>query len=289
METTYLMLAYVAGLLGVLFWLLFKTKQERERPVKSEKMLRGAGHSLSVKIERRTEKLFLRVILIVCLPLAVLLFGGSFLSDALQGWNFAAWLGGMVGLGALLAWFLSFRIKSLANESLGLQGERLVGETLNWLMKDGYGVFHDYPIEPDGKSGNVDHVVVGPNGVFAIETKAVRKPKEAPEGKNYEVMFDGKRLKYPHFTTKKGGIGQATQNARLLAKHLSSSIDELVEVVPILTLPGWFVESQSSHPLLVLNPKVIRGVILRRDACIDESLQKKISYQLELRCRDVEF
>tara|TARA_B100001964_G_C13893253_1_gene448185 strand:- start:48 stop:359 length:312 start_codon:yes stop_codon:yes gene_type:complete len=103
METTYLMLAYVAGLLGVLFWLLFKTKQERERPVKSEKMLRGAGHSLSVKIERRTEKLFLRVILIVCLPLAVLLFGGSFLSDALQGWNFAAWLGGMVGLGALLA------------------------------------------------------------------------------------------------------------------------------------------------------------------------------------------
>ena len=54
------------------------------------------------------------------------------------------------------------------------QGERLVGETINWLMKDGFDVFHDYPIDPNGKSGNIDHIVVGPNGVFAIETKAVR-------------------------------------------------------------------------------------------------------------------
>ena len=117
---------------------------------------------------------------------------------------------------------------------------------------------------------------------------AYRKPKEALGGKNYEVKFDGKRLEFPHKTTKKG-IGQATHNARLLGKHLSASLDLPVEVTPILALPGWFVESSSSDPLIVRNPKNIRMSILKKPVTIDESLKRKISYQLELRCRDIEF
>jgi len=176
----------------------------------------------------------------------------------------------------------------LANYYLGLKGERWVGDMLNWMLKDGFEVFHDFPIEPDGKTGNIDHVIVGPNGVFAIETKTYRKPKDTADGKNYEVKFDGKLLSFPDRTTKKG-IGQATHNARLLSKHLSASLDTSIEVFPILALPGWFVESTSRDPLLVLNPKNIRSAVLKKTPTIDDSLKRKISYQLELRCRDIEF
>ena len=49
----------------------------------------------------------------------------------------------------------------------GEKGEVKVGEALEDLRSAGYRVFHD--LKRDGY--NVDHVVVGPAGVFAIETK----------------------------------------------------------------------------------------------------------------------
>lgn len=219
----------------------------------------------------------------------------TFITGYEQQLNEVSWSGGafwfLVGcvfLGVLLGWICFKRVMLIRSYQLGLQGERLVGEMLNRMVKDGYDVFHDYPIEPDGRSGNIDHVVVGPNGVFAIETKTVRKPKTVEEGTNYEVTFDGNRLQYPHFSTKKG-IGQATHNARLLSKHLSAALDESVEVVPLLTLPGWFVTSQTHQPLRVLNPKTIRAGIRSGKPVMDESKQRKIAHQLQLRCRDVEF
>lgn len=51
----------------------------------------------------------------------------------------------------------------------GARGEFLVGEELEKLYKEGFHVFHDY--YSVGR-GNVDHFIVGPSGVFAIETKA---------------------------------------------------------------------------------------------------------------------
>ena len=50
-------------------------------------------------------------------------------------------------------------------------------------MKDSFDVFHDYPIDPNGKSGNIDHIVVGPNRVFSIETTTVRKPTDDEKSK----------------------------------------------------------------------------------------------------------
>lgn len=55
---------------------------------------------------------------------------------------------------------------------LGYEGEIAVGQELNQLMLDGYRVYHDFP----GDKFNIDHIVVGPPGVFAVETKARSKP-----------------------------------------------------------------------------------------------------------------
>lgn len=55
-----------------------------------------------------------------------------------------------------------------ARWGVGARAEREVGRELEKLHKDGFHVFHDWLPED---RGNVDHFVVGPQGVFAIETK----------------------------------------------------------------------------------------------------------------------
>jgi hypothetical protein len=50
----------------------------------------------------------------------------------------------------------------------GAEGEEAVGEILENLSADGWHVIHDVSF---GR-GNIDHIAVGPGGIFAIETKS---------------------------------------------------------------------------------------------------------------------
>jgi nuclease-like protein len=52
----------------------------------------------------------------------------------------------------------------------GAAGEELVGEALDGLREHGWFALHD--VELGG--GNIDHVLVGPAGIFTIETKSHR-------------------------------------------------------------------------------------------------------------------
>ena len=151
-------------------------------------MLRGAGHSLSEEVEKRMEKLLITFAGLVFLPL-FLLYGQTQSQTAWLGLNLWIWLFIFLAGGFACSLIVSSMAKKLFNHYLGLKGERWVGDILNWMLKDGFEVFHDFPIEPDGRTGNIDHILVGPNGVFAIETKTYRKPTEAADGKNYEVKF----------------------------------------------------------------------------------------------------
>jgi hypothetical protein len=52
----------------------------------------------------------------------------------------------------------------------GAAGEELVGEVLNGLRERGWFALHDVQLS----RGNIDHVLIGPAGIFAIETKSHR-------------------------------------------------------------------------------------------------------------------
>ena len=70
----------------------------------------------------------------------------------------------------------------------GERGELCVGEVLDELRSDGYRVFHDLVRD----AFNVDHVVVGPAGVFVVETK-FRSGRGEIEFRNGEGLFVGGR------------------------------------------------------------------------------------------------
>jgi hypothetical protein len=79
---------------------------------------------------------------------------------------------GLVGLAAaaLAARRLRFRPSEAARTwQRGAQGERRTARLLDRLTRDGYVVFHDLAVP--GSPANVDHLVIGPTGVFVIDSK----------------------------------------------------------------------------------------------------------------------
>jgi hypothetical protein len=79
---------------------------------------------------------------------------------------------GLVGLAvaALVGWRLRFRPSEQARTwQRGAHGERRTARLLDRLTGDGYVVFHDLAV-PDSEA-NVDHLVIGPSGVFVIDSK----------------------------------------------------------------------------------------------------------------------
>jgi Nuclease-related domain len=80
--------------------------------------------------------------------------------------------GGLLGLAvaALVGWRLRFRPSEQARSwQRGAAGERHTARLLDRLTRDGYVVFHDLAIP--GSPANVDHLVIGPSGVFVIDSK----------------------------------------------------------------------------------------------------------------------
>jgi Nuclease-related domain len=79
---------------------------------------------------------------------------------------------GLVGLAAaaLVGWRLRFRPSEQARTwQRGAHGERHTARLLRRLHRDGFVVFHDLAV-PDSPA-NVDHLVIGPTGVFVIDSK----------------------------------------------------------------------------------------------------------------------
>jgi hypothetical protein len=76
-------------------------------------------------------------------------------------------------LGLVLLGFASYYFRRYRNWGKGILGEKMVVETLTPL-DNSYVLINDVFL-PEGK-GNIDHILVGPTGIFAVETKNYRWP-----------------------------------------------------------------------------------------------------------------
>jgi Nuclease-related domain len=267
--------------LGALVWNVVRMKRRHnegaENPFR-DFPLRPAGESLRIKIEelaeRQQDQLLFRLLLAIGAGLAV--------TASQQQKLIAAIALLAVTIDALISHRKILRItRDLWNARLGFIGERLVGEELSQLLYSGYSVFHDVPFE----KYNIDHVIVGPSGVFAVETKIRRKPKKNGSKIGYTISFDGERLHWPNFS-ESDSVVQAAANARSLSKWLSSSTGEPIFVQPIITAPGWWIDDSNQHPVWVLNPKRIKPFVERAQTVrLAESQLARIRHQLAERCR----
>lgn len=72
---------------------------------------------------------------------------------------------------AVSLFFVLLLFKVFQTEISGWWGEQKVSTLLSMLNANQYAVFNDVLVQHNGRSSQIDHVVVSPFGVFVIETK----------------------------------------------------------------------------------------------------------------------
>lgn len=147
---------------------------------------------------------------------------------------------------------------------LGLEGERTVGALLEDLRRSGYRILHDIP-NARKPTFNIDHVAIGPGGVFAIETKTYSKVGTRSE----KIRVVDGRLIIPGIDPAAYGsdpLAQAAASAGFIRDHLAQTTHHKVFVRPVLVFPGWYVEeppatARDASGVWVLNEKRLFGWI----------------------------
>jgi hypothetical protein len=266
----------------VIFWVARVMKRERAKSVFpfAELQRRPAGESTRLKFEKYSDDLDMWLMAITFVPVALALILVT------QRKTSVAPITLLFLVAIIFAAVAARKIRSLLRERacyrLGFEGERYVAEELNQLMADGFRVFHDVPFD----NYNLDHVLVGPPGVFVIETKTRRKPVSDEGEKAYKVTFDGAVLHFPKGSDT-DALDQVRRNRDTLSKWLSSATGDRVRARGILTIPGWFVEQiVPSADVQCLNPKQIRSAVLRMTQVPLTAQQiQRASHQLEQKCK----
>ena len=263
----------------------WRRKRRGERQPLSEKLLRPPGYSLQRKLEELNDSFngwFMGAFLVSLLAVGVL---AATPKDAVGGMIFLIVFGLGAAACAILAWRTLFKVRDCRR---GLLGEQAVAEELQRLIPSGYKIFHDIPCEKRDCKWNIDHVAVGPAGVFAIETK-YRTKLPGKAGEDHKAEFDGIKIQFSSGNYDAEAPEQARQNARWLATEMSKATGERVTVQPIVALPGWYVTLKANSEVKVLSGKQVFNFITREPVRYHHKLIQQISYQLEQRCRDVEF
>lgn len=157
--------------------------------------------------------------------------------------------------------FVAFRrfVRAIVPLETGLHGERAVAFVLKDLERQGYFVFHDVPSLHRPEEANIDHVVIGPSGVYAIETKTIRKRdgQRSLEFTGEHLTIDGKNLPL-------NPLPQARAVSDDLKSILERFAGESCNIQPVIALPGWYVTSRLKpwkQPVWVVNENALVSLI----------------------------
>lgn len=147
--------------------------------------------------------------------------------------DFMGLLVSLVPLGAFYYFLHRYRIYNG-----GWAGEKQVAKLLGSRLSDDYLLLNDLHLRSGG--GDIDHIVLGPNGVFVLETK----------NWSGEVTCNGDEWQRP-------GRGGFKGSPSLQVKRNAAKIKRIIDSSPSLKLPNVWVEGvvvfTNNHAALHLN------------------------------------
>ncbi len=164
----------------------------------------------------------------------------------------------------------------------GEDGEKAVGQFLESLRSDGYHVFHDVV----GDGFNIDHVLIGPAGIFTVETKTWSKPARGET----VIEFDGESISRLGREPDRNPVIQAYAQAGWLRSVLQESTGYTLSVQPVILFPGWFIKSSGrpKRPIWALEPCALPVFLGNKNPVLDKSRIHAISYNLSRFIRNSE-
>lgn len=274
---------------AVAYWFITRRKRKarlaRQSPLGGD-LLRPPGHSLRGQLEDLQADLASDLAVLLFLPVTPMAY--LYLTARMVGRFNSPWVEGAIAVG--VAGFLVFHVRSMLAKAekadrlrLGLDAELAVGQELVGLVRQGAAVFHDV----DAGDFNIDHVVVAPQGVFAVETKGYTKPAAMRGPAKARVTYDGTQLVMPTWSSAEP-IAQAERQAQWLGKWLTSATGDRVSVTPVVALPGWFVDRKGRGAVHVLNHRELERLLdIRTARPLTAAEVQRAAYQLDQRCRNV--
>lgn len=262
---------------------LFKVSTRHKKSPLNIDLLRSPGQSLREEIADLTINIITELLMI---PMMVLALYAVVTTDQLNSPErnslLVLFFAIITGVGVSLYFGVTVyrKFKRRNTLRLGYECELVVGQDLIDLVLKGFRVYHDLPAD----GFNIDHIAIGPTGVFAIETKG-RSKQINTEKENWKLTFDGDTLHFPGWTERKP-IQQARRQAKWLSNWLNSATGEPQNVVPVLVIPGWYINRKKKSDLRVGNNKELYHLANGPRVLSDKQIQK-IAHQVEEKCRDI--
>lgn len=288
----YFLLFALGALLMQLMW---RRKQRTEIPFgKNVVLSRQPGEGQLELVRKLDENEILWIALgagASALVLALLLPA----TDWFPGYWKLAWAGFSIVFFGVVFWramrWVATKLDERSNRYLGYFGERFVADCLEPLKQDGWYVFHDVPMDGKTSEFNLDHVVVGPRGLFVIETKSWRKKKTKKGEPIPCIRFDGVTLTGPRGIDNTP-IRQVERNAKDLTKILENETGLELFVKPILTFPEWAVDFSATGPdatTHVVKSDGLVGFISKGRNPLSDPQVDLVARSLGRRCRTVKY
>lgn len=285
-------LVFLGFLLGLMIW---RKRQRRDRqPFPDQlRLRRGPGETQLRVITRLNEEVAGHLVQLFLLPplvAAVLLGISTFFDGSVQIIGLFITLLILLAVLYVIAKRLVESWQESTNRYLGYFGERVVAEALEPLRAQGFRLFHDVPCGDAASRFNIDHVIIGATGVFALETKTRRKGRARDGFAAHQIIYDGQVLAYP-WGEDRHGLEQTRKHARWLEASLSQLLDRAIVVQPILTFPGWTILRRGQPGTVsVLSPtEVPASVAQGTTSPLSPDQIEVIAHQLDAWCRDVEY
>lgn len=176
---------------------------------------------------RRMRSRFLLMALILAPVVGLLIFVGVKWDGQFR------WSSGFL-VGCVFAMFVILRMSPPAwieNWQDGAIGEQWTGKSLRPLEARGWVVLHDLP----GVSGNLDHVVVGPGGVFLLDSKRWRGSTTVSGD-----IVTVRRVEDPDLFYRLDGVGHLKGLAREVHDRIRTESRVSVWVEPVFVVWGAF-------------------------------------------------
>lgn len=137
----------------------------------------------------------------------------------------------------------------------GERGERAVGDTLSDLSGDGYRVVHDIEFRgDDGRYWNVDHVLVGPSGVYVVESKY----RTLPSSGAATIWHNGSELVFSDGWRDGHWLRQVRASSTHIGRLVRSELGIGTFARGVVVVPGWRIDGSSGRDEWVLTPGALR-------------------------------
>lgn len=267
--------------IGVLKLVLVSVGRNKRLPFDVSVSRRIAGQSVLSEFNNKSADLYGHLILLILLFNYPFIYVGSYKFIGID--KQVVWASIPILILAISFIFIKVirTTKSRNNLRLGLEAEWAVSSELHDIEAADFKIFHDIQCD----KFNIDHLVIGPNGVFAIETKGRRKPTNsktaAAKSQEHVVTVKGNILEFPNYADT-SIIEQATRQAKWATKWLTDSTGEKITVCPVVTIPGWFVKIDLKPLIPVVATKILSSQMPK---LIGQRLSpeqiKRISYQVK--------